>query len=84
MSDCTRGDDRNEVEDAAKAILAAKPCLTVRDLAVSGRDIMALGYCGPGVGAALRGLLERVIAGEIPNEKTALLQSLEAEDAKKA
>ena len=84
LSDCTRGDDRNEVEDAAKAILAAKPCLTVRDLAVSGRDIMALGYCGPGVGAALRGLLERVIAGEIPNEKTALLQSLEAEDAKKA
>lgn len=84
LSDCTREDDRNEVEDAAKAILAAKPCLTVRDLAVSGRDIMALGYCGPGVGAALRGLLERVIAGEIPNEKTALLQSLEAEDAKKA
>ncbi len=84
LSDCTREDDRNEVEDAAKAILAAKPCLTVRDLAVSGRDIMALGYCGPGVGAALRGLLERVIAGEIPNEKTTLLQSLEAEDAKKA
>ena len=84
LSDCTREDDRNEVEDAAKAILVAKPCLTVRDLAVSGRDIMALGYCGPGVGAALRGLLERVIAGEIPNEKTALLQSLEAEDAKKA
>ena len=44
---------------------------------------MALGYCGPGVGAALRRLLERVIAEEIPNEKTALLQSLEENDAKK-
>ena len=84
LSDCTREDGRNEVEDAAKAILAAKPCLTVRDLAVNGRDVMALGYCGSGVGAALRGLLERVIAGELPNEKNALLQSLEAKDAKKA
>ena len=44
---------------------------------------MALGSCGPGVGAALRRLLERVIAEEIPNEKTALLQSLEEKDAKK-
>ncbi len=84
LSDCTREDGRNEVEDAAKAILAAKPCLTVRDLAVNGRDVMALGYCGSGVGAALRGLLERVIAGELSNEKNALLQSLEAKDAKKA
>lgn len=84
LSDCTREDRRNEVERAAKAILAAKPCLSVRDLAVNGRDVMALGYCGSGVGAALRGLLEEVILGKIPNEKTALLQSLERKDAKKA
>lgn len=84
LSDCTREDGRNAVETAARAILAARPCLSVGDLAVNGRDVMALGYCGPGVGAALRRLLERVIAEEIPNEKTALLQSLEEEDAKKA
>ena len=84
LSDCTREDGRNAVETAARTILAARPCLSVGDLAVNGRDIMALGYCGPGVGAALRRLLERVIAEEIPNEKTALLQSLEADDAKKA
>ena len=84
LSDCTREDGRNAVETAARTILAARPCLSVGDLAVNGRDVMALGYCGPGVGAALRRLLERVIAEEIPNEKTALLQSLEADDAKKA
>ena len=84
LSDCTREDGRNAVETAARAILAARPCLSVGDLAVNGRDVMALGYCGPGVGAALRRLLERVIAEEIPNEKTALLQSLEEKDAKKA
>ena len=83
LSDCTREDGRNAVETAARAILAARPCLSVGDLAVNGRDVMALGYCGPGVGAALRRLLERVIAEEIPNEKTALLQSLEEKDAKK-
>ena len=83
LSDCTREDGRNAVETAARTILAARPCLSVGDLAVNGRDVMALGYCGPGVGAALRRLLERVIAEEIPNEKTALLQSLEADDAKK-
>ena len=83
LSDCTREDGRNAVETAARTILAARPCLSVGDLAVNGRDVMALGYCGPGVGAALRRLLERVIAEEIPNEKTALLQSLEENDAKK-
>ena len=83
LSDCTREDGRNALETAARAILAARPCLSVGDLAVNGRDVMALGYCGPGVGAALRRLLERVIAEEIPNEKTALLQSLEEKDAKK-
>lgn len=84
LSDCTREDGRIEVETMARELLAQGACLSVRDLAVNGRDVMALGYCGPGVGAALRLLLERVIAGEIPNEKAALLQSLEAEDAKKA
>ncbi|MFQ9410250.1 MAG: hypothetical protein ACLR1T_03270 [Evtepia gabavorous] len=43
-----------------------------------------MGYQGPAIGMALRRLLDCVLEGTLPNEKTALLQYLEQIDAKKS
>ncbi len=54
-------------------IEAEDACLTVKDLAVNGRDLMALGYSGKALGAALERLLELVLDETLANEKDALL-----------
>ncbi len=49
--------------------------LTVRDLAVSGGDLIRLGYApGPGLGAALDSLLTGVISGGLQNRREVLLR----------
>ena len=45
---------------------------TVKDLAVNGNDMIALGLQGRQIGEALDNLLEKVIDNELPNEKSAL------------
>ena len=66
-------------EFAAMAELAAQldadgVCCRVSQLAVNGRDLMAAGAApGPGLRRALEALLEEVITGRLPNEKTELL-----------
>ena len=47
------------------------------DLAVDGRDVMALGYEGPAVGEALEKLLDGVLNGTVANEKETLLAFLQ-------
>lgn len=69
----------DELEALARSILAERPCLTLRDLAVDGHDLMALGCQGPALGRALRSLLDRVAEGSLPNEREALLAVLEGE-----
>lgn len=49
-------------------------CMSLSRLAVNGRDLTALGFQGPEVGAALNELLELVIDGKLPNEKTLLIK----------
>ena len=61
---------------ALDALLAEQPCFTVKDLAVNGRDLMAAGLQGRAVGEALQMLLEAVMDGKVPNEKSALLTRL--------
>ena len=71
----------DELERIAAEILAARDCFSLRDLAVSGDDLMALGVPkGPAVGAALKSLLGAVIDGAVPNEKSALLSFLAAKE----
>ena len=53
-------------------------CLSIRDLAVNGHDLMALGLSGPAIGKALEQLLEQVQDDRLSNEKTALLDSVRA------
>jgi len=65
--------------DALDALLAEKPCYTLKDLAVNGRDLTALGLKGPEVGKALERLLSDVMDGSLPNEKQALLNALRPE-----
>lgn len=58
---------------AFRAAKEQDACFTVRQLAVSGHDLMELGLCGPMVGETLRRLLWLVQSGELPNEREALL-----------
>lgn len=60
----------------ADEIIAQGQCYTLRDLALSGRDLLDAGLPpGPEVGRILRKLLEAVMDGEAPNERQALLQA---------
>ncbi|MDE7004598.1 MAG: HD domain-containing protein [Oscillospiraceae bacterium] len=59
----------------AERILAERQCLTLKDLAVDGRDVIAAGIePGPEVGRVLEALLERVLNGDVPNEYKTLLK----------
>ena len=70
--------DRAQAEELARALLAQPPCLTLKDLAVDGRDALAAGLSGPAVGRALRALLAQAAEGTLPNERQALLRALSA------
>ncbi len=54
-------------------IQAENACLSLKNLAVNGNDLMALGYAGRGLGQCLNSLLDRVLEDQLPNEKKALL-----------
>ena len=56
-------------------IRADNACLSLRDLAVDGRDMLALGLSGPDIGRTLEQLLELVLDGQVPNETEALLHA---------
>ena len=68
-----------EAEEALmREILAEENCFSVKDLAVSGRDMIALGLSpGPEIGAVLDALLEEVTDETVPNERGALLARAE-------
>ena len=68
---------RREAEALARQVLAERPCLTLKELAVDGRDAMAAGLEGPDIGRALRALLEQAAEGTLPNERAILLRRLE-------
>ena len=55
-------------------IRAEDACLTVKDLAVNGNDLLTLGYQGKAVGEMLNALLEQVLDEALPNERDALLE----------
>ena len=62
------------------ALLAQNVCCRVGQLAVNGRDLMALGAKpGPGLRKQLEALLEAVITGQLPNERDALLKAVKIE-----
>lgn len=56
-------------------IQAENTCLSLKDLAVDGHDLIALGLTGKEIGNCLNNLLNLVIDEQIPNEKEALLSA---------
>lgn len=67
-----------ETEALLDRILNEDACFTVKDLAVDGRDLLALGFApGPKLGACLEALLRQVQDEVLPNEKEPLLQAAE-------
>lgn len=59
--------------DLTRQVLAEERCFTVKDLAISGRDVLAAGVApGPEVGRLLNMLLEDVLEERCPNEPQAL------------
>ena len=64
------------VETVLNELLAEDHCFQIRDLAVNGNDLMALGLKGRAIGQTLQHLLNLVIEEQIPNEKQALLEAI--------
>lgn len=68
------------LQTAAGRLQAENACCRVGQLAVNGRDLMALGAKpGPGLRGQLEALLEAVITGQLPNERKALLAAVNIE-----
>ncbi len=72
------GDDPDpgfgEIARLIEELLAEDACLSLKDLAVSGSDLMALGFRpGKALGDCLNKLLAAVLDEQAPNEKEALL-----------
>ena len=66
-----------EGEAILDKLLAEDACFSLRQLAVRGGDLLALGLSGPAVGEALDWLLGQVVDGALPNEREALLGGLQ-------
>ena len=61
------------MEQCLNDVLAAESCFSLRQLAVDGNDIKALGLSGPAVGEMLHALLGAVIDGQADNTREALI-----------
>nr|WP_302649905.1 HD domain-containing protein [uncultured Agathobaculum sp.] len=61
------------MEQCLDRVLAADACFSLRQLAVNGNDMLALGLSGPAVGAMLHDLLRAVIDEQADNTRGALL-----------
>ena len=69
----------DEIEAVTRDILDAQACFSLKDLAVSGNDLITLGMePGPAIGQLLNTLLEAVIDGQLSNEKERLLEAAKA------
>ena len=78
----TPGDSLRELEQLRqmlRTLAKQEGALTLKTLAVSGRDLLGCGFApGPELGRTLNELLERVLSGELPNEREALLAAAPA------
>lgn len=73
-----------EIRKLLDEIHAESACLSLKDLAVNGHDLLPLGIEGKAIGQTLNFLLEQVIDEKIPNEKPALLDAVNTSRARKA
>ena len=64
----------DRLEEILAELLEEDACFSLKQLAVNGRDMLALGLRGARVGAMLNALLERVLDETLPNDREALLR----------
>ena len=70
--------DFDEVDTVITDILAQESCLSLKDLAVNGHDLMALGIMGTDIGKTLNALLDAVLEEKLPNEKDILIEHIKS------
>ena len=67
-------DKLSTIEHMLDVLLKEGPVFRISDLAVGGGDLIALGMePGPQIGALLEDVLDRVMAGKLPNDRDAIL-----------
>lgn len=71
-----RQTEYDALETLVHEILHKQPCVSLKDMAINGNDLLELGYRGKEIGNALTLLLEAVIEGYAANEKQELLSYL--------
>jgi hypothetical protein len=72
-----RQDILQELERSARRILEENACFSLKDMAVKGSDLIKLGMAqGPEIGEVLEMLLDKVISGEIKNDRQELIACL--------
>jgi len=71
-------------EELLEEELSRASCFSLKQLAVNGHDLTALGLSGPAVGRCLDALLEEVVEGRLPNVRKALLGAVSGKMTKDA
>ena len=69
----------DELETMMEELLAQDACFSLKQLAVNGRDLMALGLRGKEIGMELERLLSAVVDGNLPNQKEILIESIKVQ-----
>lgn len=72
----THNESIQQIQDILEELRQEDACLQIRDLQVSGHDLMALGYRGREIGEKLQWLLELVLDEKLENQKEKLLEEL--------
>lgn len=62
-----------EIIRRAEEIASQQPCLSIKELAINGKDLSQLIPPSPKMGETLKYLLDRVVEGSLPNEREILL-----------
>lgn len=65
-----------EIEQRLNTIVERGDCYSIKQLAINGKDLMAIGYHGTAIGEALDDLLAKVIQEPTLNQKISLLKLL--------
>ena len=73
----SKADKLEEFGVFMEAALKEDTAFTVKDLEVNGRDLLERGWKeGPDLGAELQRLFDLVLAGDLPNDRAALLEGI--------
>ena len=72
-----KGPDFDSITALLQQIRAEDSCLSLKDLALNGHDLMAMGYQGKAIGETLNQLLEQVLEEALPNDREALVSYLQ-------